>query len=50
MHERYTLIPVGDRLVVVQASAFRGADGLAEPDGSDDALSRILASIDLPEA
>jgi hypothetical protein len=47
-HERFILIPVGNRWVVVQASTFRGAEGLAEPDGPDDALAGVLESIGLP--
>ncbi len=50
IHERFILVPIGQRWVVVQASTFRGAEGLSAPYGPDDTLSQILASIDLPEA
>jgi hypothetical protein len=48
-HERFILIPVGQRWVVVQASTFRGPAGLAEPDEPSDALAGVLESMDLPE-
>lgn len=48
-HERFIFVPVGQRWVVVQASTFRGADGLAEPDGGQDALVGVLESIDVTE-
>lgn len=47
--ERFILIPVGQRWVVVQASTFRGPDGLAEPDSPADPLASVLASIDIAE-
>ena len=49
IHERYILIPVGERWVVVQASTFRGPDGLAEPDQPSDALVGVLESIEISE-
>jgi hypothetical protein len=49
MHERYILIPVGQRWIVVQASTFRGPEGLAEPDGPTDALVSVLESIEIAE-
>ena len=49
IHERYILIPVGERWVVVQASTFRGPDGLAEPDQPSDALAGVLESIEISE-
>ena len=47
IHERYILIPVGGRWVVVQASTFRGPNGLAEPDKPSDALVGVLGSMRL---
>ena len=48
IHERFILIPVGERWVVVQASTF--LDPTGSPDKPSDALVGVLESIEIAES